>query len=170
MRTVYAKLDSLGLSAGDEVTIHLCNSVGISVNALFSLPSIVVCDDSLFRVSLLENKKIQFESYYKLTLPSELHFTFRVPVSFENRPHELTSLMKMGCHSQTVTQEGLHPDFIEKLDFYFIGKESHFTNAQQDLVDMYIFYANSVVDDDIGTIDIVQKMDEYLAQKETKDG
>jgi len=169
VRQVYAKLESLGLSAGEIVTIHLCNSVGVPSNSIFSLDENITCGDSSLQIELLENEKIQFESYYELTLLNGLAFTFRVPVSENTKPHELTSLMKMGCYEGIVKNGVLDSRFKEKLNLFFTGEIPRFSSVEQSLADMYIFYADEVYEDGVATIDVVRKMDEYLAQEEIID-
>lgn len=163
MREVYAKLGQFGLNAGDSVKIHLLNSVGDVCNMVYSINETVVCGDDSLRVSLLENERIPFESHYQITLPNTLSFTFHLPISSDNLLHDLMSLVRMGCYEEFFIDGKLIPSFIEKLELFFTGENPHFTNKEQSLLNMYIFYADEVIDDGVATVDVALSMDDCLA-------
>lgn len=168
MRKIYVDMENIGLSNGDVVTIELLNSVGLActTESFFSLNAQYTISDSVLEVELLENDKIKTDTHYKITLPNESCFTFVLPSSSEddNPPHELTSLIKMGCFQNIVKDDVLNTEFVEKLNLYFTGENPHFTHSEQSLVDMYIFYADKVFEDGLSTIDITELMDEHMAR------
>ncbi len=166
MRTVTLNISKLGLVVGDVVKIQLINSVGrllLSTSGYMHDSSTTLTSET-FEVSLLENEHIDVISNYKIILPNSLYFIFQVPVSFENTPHDMLSLMRLGCvngildtHTKT-----LDAGFIEKLDLYFAGENPHFTKAQTDVVSLYAYYADEIFYT-TSTIDIMQMMDSYLS-------
>lgn len=163
MREIYAKHESFGLKSGDIVTVHLLNSVGMVSNLHYDIQEEVTCGSDALTFSVVENDKIAFESYYKITLPNTLTFTFTVQTSEQTVPHELKSLTTMGCFEELFKDEKLIDSFTEKLELFFTGENPHFTTKEQRLFELYAFYADEVISDGVATVDVATKMDTYLS-------
>lgn len=163
MREVYAKCENLGLNDGDVVTVHLLNSVGAVSNLIYAIPTEFICENDSLTLTLLENEKIPFESYYKITLPTTLSFTFSVPVLPENTPHELSSFINIGCFNEFFRDGKLVDSFVEKLELFFTGENPHFTNKERRLVAVYVFYADKVIGNNVATVDVAMAVDAFLA-------
>lgn len=169
MRSVVLDIAKLGLVVGDEIGIELVNSLGQShtTDDGYSFSLSVVLDSTTFTVELLENSLILSDTHYKLTLPSSIYFNFKLDENIDNTPHDLYSLLQIGCVKSVVYTHRdpleLNAEFVEKLNLYFTGENPHFSIPQQDIVDLYEYYAD-VVKDSTSTIDIIRKIDELLAQ------
>ena len=166
MRRVTLVIKKLGLVVGDTIDIKLINSVGglLLSNSGYMLDKEVTLSSELFYFYFLENEHIDSLSSYQITLPSSLIFTFKVPVSNTNIPHDILSLLRLGCTKGIIdtTSKTLDIDFVKKLDIYFTGGNPYFTSTQRDVVALYDYYADEVIDTN-STIDVMQMMDEYLA-------
>lgn len=166
MRTVTLDISKFGLIVGDTIKLQLINSVGgiCASKSGYTLDATIVLDSTTFEIELLESEYIDMISFYQITLPNTLKFNFTVPSSFENTPHDLLSLLQLACYKGIINIEEnkLEESFVEKLDLFFTGENPHFTNTQKDVVNLYIYYADKVIDT-TSTIDIMQMMDEYLA-------
>ena len=168
MRMVSLQIAKLGLSVGDVIKIQLVDSVGnIMVSSTgYALDAEITLDDEIFLYNLQDNDAVNRLSHYRLTLPNLLTFTFTVPYSYENTNHDLLSLLNIGCFHGIIIKIGntieLDKIFLEKLDLYFTGENPHFSPAQKDLVTLYEYYADEVLETTT-TIDIMQLMDNYLA-------
>lgn len=167
MRKVTLSIANLHLNVGDTIKITLINSIGNNciANNGFAMDSSFILDSDIFEVELLENEKVGQISSYELILPSTLKLVFMVPYNrYQNTPHELLSLCRLGCIKGIIdtTNKKLDSDFIRKLDDHFLGKNSHFTPTQKAIFELYVYYADNVIDS-LSTIDVMQLMDEYLA-------
>lgn len=166
MREVTLDIAKLGLIVGNAIKIKLINSVGgacMSSSGYFLDTTIILTTPTL-TIELLENKYIDMLTFYQLTIPNGLKFNFSVPFSLEGTPHDLMSLLQLGCYEGIIDQttSTLAENFIAKLDLYFSGENPHFTKTELDVVRLYEYYANEVIDT-TSTIDVMQMMDEYLA-------
>lgn len=165
MRTVTLDISRLHLQIGDTINLKLVNSVGDVCTAQdgYSLDEDITISANHFTKELLENSFVGILSFYKLTLPSSAFFNFMVPFSEENEAHELSSLLSMACLDECVyiDTESLNPNYFEKLDRYFMGEPPYFSVAEQDMTDLYAFYADDVIET-TSTIDIANVMDSYL--------
>ena len=167
MRTVSLEIVSLGLKVGDTILLELVDSVGntlVSTSGYALKVSIELSTDT-FTYDLLETQNINQLSYYKLTLPNTLSFNFTIPNASDDA-HDLLSLLSIGCFDGIIKEDGnrtrLDSRFLEKLNLYFTGENPHFNNTEQDLVNLYEYYADEIKET-INTIDIMRLMDEYLA-------
>ena len=166
MRKVQLTVSKFSLIVGDTMSIQLVDTVGnklISPRGYLFDETITVSSD-IVEIELLENDHIHGISNYKLMLPSGLNFNFKVPVSDTTVPHELTSLLSIGCVYGVIDIDGgrLDDRFVEKLDLFFSGENPHFSDAQKDVVRLYTYYADSV-HGGTSTIDVMRMMDEYHA-------
>ncbi len=166
MRKVQLTASKLGLIVGDSLSVRLVDTVG---NKLVSpmgylFDETITVSSNVVELELMENDLIPGISNYKLTLPSGLNFNFKVPVSDTTVPHELTSLLSIGCVYGVIDIDGgrLDERFVQKLDLFFSGENPHFSDAQKDVVRLYTYYADSVYGG-TSTIDVMRMMDEYLA-------
>lgn len=167
MRNVLLAISKFGLSVGNSVTIQLVDRLGniyvsprgFSINQSFTLA------DSTLSVALEESENILQETHYKLILPSGAEFTFRVPFSEENTPHDMAALMQIGCVDDVLDRYTgvLCDEMLEKLDLYFLGKNPRFSATQRDVVKLYEYYADEVIDTQ-ATIDVTEMIDIYLSQ------
>ncbi|MCX6076015.1 MAG: hypothetical protein NTW78_03920 [Campylobacterales bacterium] len=168
MRTVTLNIAKFGLVIGNTIKLQLINSVGglLLSNSGYMLDSTTILDSKIFEIPLLENEHIDTLSNYKLTLPNNLNFLFKVPSSFENISHDMLSLMRIGCTKNIIDidTKTLDSSFVEKLDIYFSGENPYFTKAQKDVVELYSYYADEILNTQ-STIDIMQMMDMYLSKK-----
>jgi hypothetical protein len=166
MRKVTLDISLLHLNVGDTVHISLVNSVGnkcVASNG-FAIDTDFILDSPLFEIELLENENVGKISSYELSLASSLKLVFTVPARIDNTPHELLSLSRLGCAKGIIDKytKKLSDDFVTKLDRYFIGEKPNFTPTQKAVVELYVYYADNVIET-LSTIDIMQLMDEYLA-------
>jgi len=166
MRTVTMDITKLGLTIGDTITIRLVNIMGgmLVDTSGYLLDSTITTTTTTFSIELLENEFIETDSIYKIILPSSLSFTFKVPFSQENIPHDMLALMRLGCTENIINEEtrNLESGFVEKLDIYFAGNHPRFSKKQEDVVALYMYYADAILDTS-STIDIMKMMDEYLS-------
>lgn len=167
MRKVVLTISKLGLAIGDIVNIKLVDSVGrVYVSPFgYQKDENITIASSVLEIDLLENDLIPNITSYKITLPNALNFTFRVTSSTGTlESHDLISLFNIGCvHGVIDTfSHTLDADFVEKLNHYFTGENPHFTAAQKDIVALYEYYANEIIDTTI-TIDVIEMMDTYLS-------
>lgn len=168
MRKVSLVIAKLGLSVNDVIKLQLVDTVGnILVSGTgYALDASITLDSDTFEYDLLESENINHLSRYKLTLPNLLEFNFTLPYSFENKTHDLLSLLSIGCFDGIVRRDGdeayLDGEFLEKLNLYFTGENPHFSATEKDLVNLYEYYADEVISTE-NTIDVIQLMDEYLA-------
>lgn len=166
MREVTLDIAKLGLIVGDVLKIQLIDSVGnvCIANSGYMLDTPITLSSTTLSVELLESSYINMLSFYKITLPSGLKFKFNVPFSFEGTPHDMLSLLQLGCYEGIIDKANstLSENFVAKLDLYFSGENPYFTKTELDVVRLYEYYANEVIDT-TSTIDIMQMMDEYLA-------
>jgi len=166
MREVTLNIAKLGLNVGDVIKLQLINSVGgacMSSSGYF-LDLTATLQSTTFTIDLLENEFVNMCSSYKLTLPNGISFNFSVLYSAQNSPHDLLSLLQLGCYGGIIdkAKNSLDENFVQKLDLYFSGENPHFTKTELDVVRLYEYYANEIIDT-TSTIDIMQMMDEYLA-------
>jgi len=165
MRNITLVIEKLGLTVGDEIGIKLVNSVGsiLLSNSGYMLDKKIILSSETFEIEVLENEHIDSLSSYQITLPNTLSFTFKVPVSHSNTPHDILSLLRLGCIKGIIDTKykTLDDDFIKKLEIYFTGENPYFTNTQREIFELYTYYANEVIDT-TSTIDVMQIMDEYL--------
>lgn len=166
MREVTLTISKLGLNVGDVIRLRLIDSVGSACmsSSGYSLDSTVTLSAATFTTELLENSHINKTTTYQIMLPSGVKFNFLVPYSLQNRPHDMLSLLQLGCYEGIIDKENnkLDENFVQKLDLYFMGKNPYFTQTELDVVRLYEYYANEVIET-TSTIDIMQMMDEYLA-------
>lgn len=166
MRKVALTISKLGLIIGDIVNIKLIDSVGrIYVSpAGYQKDENITITSAVLEIDLLENDLIRNITSYKITLPSKVNFTFRVPSSVSLESHDLISLFSIGCVYGVIDTftHTLDADFVEKLNDYFTGENPHFTAAQKDIVALYEYYANEIIDTTT-TIDVIEMMDTYLS-------
>lgn len=166
MREVTLTIAKLGLIVGNTIEIKLVNSIGnplISASGYF-LNKKIVLSSEIFEISLLENEHIDTISNYKLTLPNNTSFTFKVPMSNETVPHEMLSLMRIGCVKEIFDEDlnCISLAFQEKLEQFFLGNKNVLTKEQQDIEKLYEYYADSVIDTE-STIDVMKMMDNCLS-------
>ena len=159
MRVVSLQISKLFLSVNDKIRIQLVNSVGdvLVSRAGYYVDVEHTLDSDIFEIPLKENEHIEVLSTYKLIIENGVEFNFTVPYSFDAKPHDLFSLLNIGCFKNMV-----NADFAKKLELYFTSQEPHFTNKERYLVELYEYYADEVIDG-TSTIDIARAMDEYLA-------
>ena len=168
MRRVSLDISKLGLIVGDVIKLQLTDSVGKLMTSTvgFSLDVSITLDNNIFTYDLLESNNVNRISYYKLTLPNLLTFNFTLPSCIDGKPHDLLSLLSIGCFRDIIQIDGnavkLDCKFIEKLNLYFTGENPHFNSTEYDLVKLYEYYAENVIDS-ISTIDIIKLMDIYLS-------
>jgi hypothetical protein len=167
MRKVVLNIAKLGLVAGNVIKIQLVNSVGaVTISPMgYSFDSSFTLSSALFEVDLLENEAIPTLSSYKITLPNTLSFTFNVPFSYNyTEPHDLVSLLNIGCVHGLIDQDTktLDEDFVSKINLYFTGENPHFSEVQKNIMKLYEYYANEVIDTTY-TIDVIELMDAYLS-------
>lgn len=166
MRKVALTIAKLNINVGNKIIIKLVDSVGKETVSTFgySCDKEITVDNTIEEIELLENEFIPHITNYKLILDSGLEFTFRVPYSIDATPHDLISLLNIGCVYGIIDvyERKLDDQFIEKLNLYFTGENPHFTPPQKDVVALYEYYANEVIDTTY-TIDVIQMMDEYLS-------
>jgi hypothetical protein len=169
MRIVSCPISKLGLVVGDVVNVVLLNSVGTPLLSRrgFSMSSNVAIDSDILSLELLENDLIEQQSHYKLTLPNGLAFNFTIESTLtETIPHDLIYLLHAGCYYGIVKDTNgdveLDEKFLSKLDIYFSGENPFFTKTEQELVDLFIYYADEIKNSG-STIDLVKKIDAYLS-------
>lgn len=166
MREVTLDIAKLGLIVGDAIKLQLVNSVGnvCMASSGYFLDTAITLSSTIFTIELLENEFVNMRSSYKLTLSNGISFNFNVPYSAQNSPHDLLSLLQLGCYEGIIdkAKNSLDENFVQKLDLYFSGENPHFSKTELDVVRLYEYYANEVIDT-TSTIDIMQMMDEYLA-------
>lgn len=166
MREVTLTIAKLGLNVGDVIKLQLIDSVGnvCMANTGYKLDETITLSTPTLNTELLENSYISMLSFYRITLPNGLKFKFSVPFNFEGVPHDMLSLLQLGCYKGIIDQINgtLTKDFVAKLDLYFTGENPHFTKVELDIVRLYEYYADDVYGT-TSTIDIMQMMDEYLA-------
>jgi len=168
MRKVRLDVSKFGLVVGAKIKLELINSIGKlqATTSGYSLDkSIIIENITIIEVKLLESDLVDFLHFYKITLNSELSFTFRVPTNDDSSTHDLISLFKLSCYKGIINQDNksLSPLFTKKLDFYFSGENPHFTKVEKDIVQLYEYYANDVING-TATIDIMKMMDQYLSK------
>ena len=166
MREVTLNIAKLGLNVGDIIRLQLINSVGgacMSSSGYF-LDLSATIQSTIFTIELLENEFVNMLSSYKFTLPNGISFNFSVPFSLQNTPHDMLSLLQLGCYEGIIdkAKNSLDENFVQKLDLYFSGENPYFTKTELDVVRLYEYYADEVIDT-TSTIDIMQMIDEYLA-------
>lgn len=166
MREVTLEIAKLGLNVGDVVKLKLIDSVGNACmsSSGYSLDITTTLLSANFSIELLENKYINKITSYQIILPSGIKFNFTVPYSLQNAPHDMLSLLQLGCYEGIIDRanKSLDENFIQKLELHFMGKNPRFTKTELDVVRLYEYYANEVIDT-TSTIDIMQMMDAYLA-------
>lgn len=166
MRKIQLSVSKLGMSIGDTFTVRLVDTVGKPLISTigYSFDSVLTANTEIMEIELLENDLIPGISNYKIILQSGLNFTFKVPLSDNTTPHELMSLLSIGCVYGVIDIDGNRLDdrFLEKLDLFFSGENPNFSAAQHDVVRMYQRYADEVYGT-TATIDVMQMMDEYLS-------
>lgn len=166
MRKVALAIAELNVNVGDKITIKLVDSVGKDAVSNFghTYNKEITVANAIEEIELLENEFIPLLTNYKLILASGLEFTFRVPYSVDVTPHDLISLLNIGCVYGIIDvyERRLDDQFVEKLNLYFAGENPHFTPSQKDVVALYEYYANEVINTTY-TIDVIQMMDEYLS-------
>lgn len=166
MRAVTLTIAKLGLSIGNTINIKLVNVVGKELST-----QDFVLSTATFSTSFSENDTMAFQTYYKLTIPNGLSFNFSIPTLSSNEAHDLYSLLKISYYKGIIKiydDDSIELDtrFITKLNLYFTGKNPHFTLVEQNIIYLYKYYADEVLDT-ISTIDIMMKIDEYLAKIST---
>ncbi|MDT8337590.1 MAG: hypothetical protein RQ763_00180 [Sulfurimonas sp.] len=166
MREVTLDIAKLGLIVTDTLQIQLVNSVGnvCMSSSGYKLDTAIVLSSTTLSIELLENSYINMLTFYRITLPSGIKFKFSVPFGLEGIPHDMLSLLQLGCYEEIIDKDNntLSSAFVTKLDLYFAGENPHFTKTELDIVRLYEYYANEIIDT-TSTIDIMQMMDEYLA-------
>jgi len=166
LRDVTLDISLLGLNVGDEITLTLVDSMGNQYTGNgYTLNENITLDSQLFTKTLLENEAFKARTHYKLTLVSGIYYNFELHLSNSStNPHDLYSLLTFGCVDSIINKDTkkLDDEFVKKLDIYFSGEYPHFNTQQQDLVTLYEYYANSVINTDY-TIDVIRLMDAYLS-------
>ncbi|MEA2017786.1 MAG: hypothetical protein U9N59_05000 [Campylobacterota bacterium] len=174
MRLIKTTINKLGLKIGDTVTLQLINSVGdiFMTSSGYSLDKKINIISDTLEFSIMETDKIDTISTYKLTLPSSNYFVFTIMSSTSTNPHELTSLFKIGCYDGVLnisnSKVTLLDTFAEKLNLYFLQKINNFTQTEMDIVNLYIYYADEIMQSNM-TIDVSQMMDSYLFNLKEKE-
>jgi len=168
LRDVALDISLIGLNVGDGVTLTLVDSMGNQYTRSsdgYTINETITLDSPLFTKELLENEALEALTHYKLTLESGIYYNFELHLSDSSKePHDLYPLLSFGCIASILNKytQKLENDFVKKLDIYFSGGEPHFNVRQQDVVTLYEYYANSVIDTNY-TIDIIRIIDEYLS-------
>ena len=165
MRDIALDISLLGLNVGDTITITLVDSMGNKYSDANAIDETIILDSTLFTKALLENEAFKALTHYKITLESGIYYNFELHLSDSStKPHDLYPLLSFGCIASILNKytQKLEPDFLQKLDIYFSGGEPHFYVRQQDVVTLYEYYADNVLDTNY-TIDIIRVMDEYLS-------
>jgi len=167
MRNVTLVIEKLGLNVGDTIDITLVNSVGnlLLSNSGYMLDEKITLSSETFEIDILENEHIDSISSYQITLANNLSFTFNVPISKNNIPHDLLSLLRIGCVSEVIDKytKELDSDFVKKINLYFTGENPYFSDTQKDVIKLYEYYADEIIDTD-STIDVIQMIDNSLAK------
>ena len=170
MRKIYLEVARLNLVNGDTVKIELLNSVGnpLTTNSAYSFSQDITIDSDVLELELLENTLIDSYSFYKLSISADIYFNFKLPHNDNNIPHELTSLLTIGCVKGVINMsqdvKKLDDDFVKKLEFYFTGENSHFTPTQREIVEIYEYYANNIIENNGLTIDVAEAIDMALSK------
>lgn len=167
MREVTLTIAKLGLIVGNVIKIQLINSIGnpCMLSSGYSLNTDITLSSEILTLELLENEHNNNDiAIYQIILPTAIKFNFSVPYSFENTPHDLLSLLQLGCYENIINKydNKLDDKFVQKLENYFIGENPHFTKTELNIVRLYEYYANEVIDT-TSTIDILKMMDAYIA-------
>ena len=173
MRDVTLDISLIGLVVGDIVKLQLVDSMGNTyLRGGYSIDESITLDTNTFTKNLLENEALEVSTHYKLTLPSGVYYNFELHLSSTSTsPHDLYSLLKFGCVTSIFNKytSKLENDFVKKLDVYFTGGNAHFNMQQQDVVTLYEYYADNIINT-TSTIDIIRVVDEYLStiKRDTK--
>lgn len=168
MRDVTLDISLIGLSVGDTVTLTLVDSMGNQCTYAsdgYTINESITLDSQLFTKTLLENEALEALTHYKITLDSGIYYNFELHLSDSSAAaHDLYPLLTFGCIASIINKytQKLDNDFVKKLDVYFGGGNAHFSVQQQDVVRLYEYYADNVINTNY-TIDIIRLMDEYLA-------
>jgi len=165
LRDVTLDISLIGLSVGDTITLMLMDSVGNKYSDANAIDETITLNSSLFTKTLPENESFKALTHYKITLESGIYYNFELHLSDSStKPHDLYPLLSFGCIASILNKytQKLENEFVNKLDIYFSGGVPHFNIHQQDVVTLYEYYADSVIDKDY-TIDIIRLMDEYLS-------
>ena len=168
MRDIALDISLIGLNVGDALTLTLVDSMGNQYTHAsdgYTIKETITLDTPLFTKTLLENEALDALTHYKITLESGIYYNFELHLSDSStKPHDLYPLLSFGCIASILNKytQKLEPDFLQKLDIYFSGGEPHFNVRQQDVVTLYEYYADNVLDTNY-TIDIIRVMDEYLS-------
>lgn len=171
MRKLKINIRQIGLNLNDEINIQLLNRVGelafVSYkNSFVSFNETYIVNNDILEIDLYENDLIKEDTYYQIKIKSNI-FTFRVKSSETNLSCEFSSLVKLGGLDSLgfIENEELifEDDFIKRLEVEFLNKEEeNFTANQERVFELYVYYADFVLDKDSATIDICRKLDNYL--------
>jgi len=166
LRDVTLDISLIGLNVGDAITLTLVDSMGQEyTRSAHAINETITLNSTLFTKSLLENKAIKACTHYKLTLESGIYYNFELHLSDSSTAaHDLYPLLYFGCVASIINKntQKLDDDFVKKIDVYFAGGEAHFNERQQDVVTLYEYYADNVIDKNY-TIDIIRLIDKYIA-------
>jgi len=168
MRDVTLDISLIGLNVGDVVQLQLVDSIGnlyVRSSDGYGVDESITISSVTFEKTLLENEALEALTHYKLTLASGIYYNFELHLSTTSTAaHDLYPLLKFGCIASILNKytSKLSNDFVKKLDVYFSGANPHFSVQQQDVVTLYEYYADNIINT-TATIDIIRVMDAYLS-------
>ena len=163
MRDVTLDISLIGLVVGDIIKLQLVDSMGNAyLRGGYSIDESITLSTATFTKNLLENESLEDLTHYKITLVSGVYYNFILPENTSNKAHDLYALLKFGCVDSVMNAGKLDKNFLKKLDVYFSGRDAHFNVRQQDVVTLYEYYADNIINT-TSTIDIIRVMDEYLS-------
>ena len=168
MRDVTLDISLIGLNVSDTITLMLVDSMGQQYTRAsdgYTVNESITLDSPLFTKTLLENEALEALTHYKITIASGIYYNFELHLSdSSSAAHDLYPLLSFGCVNSIINKytQKLDNDFVKKLGVYFSGGEAHFNVQQQDVVTLYEYYADNVIDTNY-TIDVIRLMDEYLS-------
>ncbi len=168
MRNVVFYASKLNLVIGSTINITLIDSIGraCTTPSGYALNSDIVVASERMEIPLMPNELTTFSTQYKITLGNGTRFYFTVPSApfGETLPHDMLALLRIGCTREIIDHASgeLDEKFLQKLGAFFMGMDAHFTPTQEDVVALYVYYADNVLTE-TATIDIMKKMDLFLA-------
>ena len=173
MRKVVLDIDKLGLSVGDTISISLVDKMGNIATQEHYYNKNFIIQTQLFECELFENGLLHNETFYRLTLPTNEQFNFRVHASEDSTPLDMFALFSLSCYDSIIRRENeklvvVDAAFVTELEKYFIGESYHFTPLQRNLVNLYENYYAQEIRPTTRTIDAVELLDRYLSQKGMK--
>ncbi len=168
MRDVTLDIALIGLTVGDVITLELVDSMGnvyTRESDGYSVNETITLDAQIFQKTLEETSAFELLTHYKITLSSGIYYNFELPISdTSSAAHDLYPLLKFGCIASILNKytNKLDNAFVKKLDVYFSVGNPHFSLQQQDVVTLYEYYADNIIDT-TSTIDVMRLMDSYLS-------